>query len=69
MSDKSDLERDIELHELYRVPSGVIILIAVLIISLCALSIYAIHLKKELSRKELEIILIKGEMERTVKQN
>lgn len=69
MSDKSDLERDIELHELYRIPAAVKILIAFLIICLCALSLYTIHLKKELSKKEQEISLMRGSPQMIFKQN
>ncbi|MBI5408280.1 MAG: hypothetical protein HZA14_02835 [Nitrospirae bacterium] len=59
MSDKSDLERDIELHEIRRTPAGMKILIALLVVSLCALGAYTLSLKSELSKKDREISVTK----------
>lgn len=59
MSDKTPLERDIECHEMLRTPIGTKILIAILIVGFCAVGIYALDLKQDLSEKEQEIVLIK----------
>jgi hypothetical protein len=59
MSDKTPLERDIECHELIKTPIGIKILIALLVAGFCAVGIYALDLKKNLSGKEQEIALIK----------
>ncbi|RJQ14199.1 MAG: hypothetical protein C4560_13095 [Nitrospiraceae bacterium] len=59
MSDKSELERDIELLELRRTPVHVRILIVLLLTGLCVLGIYAYSLKLELAKKEHEISSIR----------
>lgn len=59
MNDKTPLERDIECHEMLRTPTGIKILIVLLVTGFCAVGIYAIDLKKDLSAKEQEIALIK----------
>ena len=59
MRDKTPLERDIECHEMLRTPIGIKILIVLLVAGFCAVGIYAIDLKQDLSAKEQEIALIK----------
>lgn len=59
MRDKTLLERDIECHEMLRTPIGIKILIVLLVAGFCAVGIYAIDLKQDLSAKEQEIALIK----------
>jgi hypothetical protein len=57
MTDKSPLERDIEIQEKYRIPAWVYFVIATLIALLAASGIYIVKLKKELSatKKELQV--------------
>lgn len=59
MSDKTPLERDIERNEMFRTPIGIKILIILLVAGFCAVGIYALDLKHDLSAKEQEIALIK----------
>jgi len=59
MIGKTPLERDIECHEMLRTSIGIKILIVLLVAGFCAVGIYAIDLKQDLSRKEQEIALIK----------
>lgn len=64
MSDKSQLEREIERRELVRKPLSVLVLIAFLSIGLGALGVYTFKLKQELSIKEQEIVLIKNNFDK-----
>lgn len=64
MSDKTQLERDIERRELVKKPLSVLILIAFLSVSLGALGVYTFKLKQELSIKEQEIVLIKSNFDK-----
>ncbi len=64
MSDKSQLERDIERRELVKKPLGILVLIAFLSVSLGALGVYTFKLKQELSIKEQEIVLIKNNFDK-----
>ena len=58
MSDKSPLERDIEIQEHYRIPAGVYIFIALLIAALAVSGFYIFELKRELSsaKKDLKAV-------------
>jgi hypothetical protein len=58
MGDKTRLEEDIERQQLKR-PRGVYLLIILLSVSLGVLGAYTLKVKKELSTKQQEIILIK----------
>lgn len=57
MTDKSPLERDIEIQERYKIPAWVYFVITILIAMLVASAIYVVQLKKELSaaKKELQV--------------
>lgn len=59
MSDKTQLEVDLEKREHVRKPSSALILFIFLSISLVTLGIYTIKIKQELSVKDYEIFLIK----------
>jgi len=55
VTDKSPLERDIEIQEQYRLPSWIYLLIAALILLLAASGVYIVRLKKELSEAPKEM--------------
>lgn len=59
MSDKTQLEREIERQEMARKPRGVFILVAFLLICLITAGAYALKLRHDLSIKENELSLIK----------
>ena len=59
MPDKTQLEIDIEKKEQVRKPNIAFILIIFLSVSLVVIGIYTIKLKRQLSFKEREILLIK----------
>jgi hypothetical protein len=59
MSDKTPLEIDIELHEKYRIPASIYILIILLTAGLLVIGVYSLNLKQELSHKNSEIDLLK----------
>ncbi len=49
MSDKSQLEKDIERRELVKIPFRVLILIALLSVALGSLGVYTFRLKQEIN--------------------
>lgn len=59
MSDKTQLETEIERQEMARKPRGVFILVALLLICLVTAGAYALKLRHDLSIKEKELSLIK----------
>lgn len=59
MSDKTQLEREIERQEMARKPRGFLILAALLLICLAAAGAFAIKFRHDLSIKEKELSLIK----------
>ena len=61
MSDKTPLERDIELHERFRVPASMYIIVILLLISVAAIGVYTFNLQKDLVQKDIEIALMKEE--------
>jgi hypothetical protein len=61
MSDKTALERDIELNERFRVPASMYIIVILLLISVAAIGVYTFNLQKSLVKKDGEIVLMKEE--------
>ena len=59
MEDKSSLERDIELQEMYVIPLSTKIIILLLVVILGVAGAYAFKLKQELSLKEQEMTIMK----------
>jgi Tfp pilus assembly protein PilO len=59
MENKSSLERDIELQEMYVIPLSTKIIILLLVVILGVAGAYAFKLKQELSRKEQEMTTMK----------
>ena len=59
MSDKTQLETEIERQEMARKPRGIFILVALLLICLAAAGAYALKFRHDLSIKEKELSLIK----------
>ncbi|GBE05638.1 hypothetical protein BMS3Abin10_01271 [bacterium BMS3Abin10] len=55
MSDKSQLEKDIERRELVKIPFSVLVLIALLSVALGSLGVYTFKLKQDIGIRELEI--------------
>ena len=55
MTDKSPLERDIEIQERYKIPAWVYFVIIILIAMLVSSAIYIVQLKKELSGAKKEV--------------
>jgi len=64
MSDKSPLEKDIERHELVKMPARVIVLFAFMLFGLGVLGIYSFKLRQELFINRQEIALIKSSFEK-----
>lgn len=61
MSDKTPLERDIELNERFRVPASMYIIVILLLICVAAVGVYTFNLQKRLMNKDSEIYQIKDE--------
>lgn len=59
MPDKSQLEQDIEYHELRRTPLSLKILIFLLLISLIAVAAYTLNLRQEFLLNEEKMVLTK----------
>ncbi len=59
MSDKTQLEREIERQEMERKPRGFFILVTLLLICLATAGAYALKFRHDLSIKEKELSLIK----------
>lgn len=64
MSEKTQLEREIERRELVKKPPGLLVLVAFLCVCIGALGVYTFKLKQELSIKEQEITLIKNNFDK-----
>jgi hypothetical protein len=64
MTDKSQLEKDIERREFIRKPLSVLVLIALLSIGLGVLGVYTFELKQELLTREQEIISVKNDCDK-----